>query len=346
MSRRKNFSLLTSVLMVSLLAFTVSGCAPKADKAVTNTPVVNTPVIKTNVTPVDKNPSKALKIASICVQNNPFWFPVKDGVMYANKLLAAKNTTVDFIAVDDFDAKKFNDTIETCIAKQYDAITVVGVSDAIIPAINKAVAAGIIVNTFNSEPDKASNRTAFFGQDLYNAGVIAGDTLVKEIGGEGEVAIITGSYSVPAHELRRKGGMEAIAKNSKVKIVGQVENKDKAETAYSQAKDFLTAHPNLKGIYVTAGGPFGAAKAIEELGMTGKVKIVCFDFVDETIQYVRKGIISATIGQDPFGQGFDPVVYAYNQIVTGQKPPQEKMWTKLDVVTKDNVNDIIGPEKK
>lgn len=346
MFRCKKNNILPSLLMVFLLVALASGCAPKTEKAATPTPVVTTPVIKTNVTPNEKNPSKPLKIASITVQNNPFWFPVKDGVLYAKQLLASKNTTVDFIAVDDFDAKKFNDTIETCIAKQYDAITVVGVSDAIIPAINKAVDAGIVVNTFNSEPDKASKRTAFFGQDLYNAGVIAGETLIKEIGGEGEVAIITGSYSVPAHELRRKGGMEAIAKNPKVKIVGQVENKDKAETAYAQAKDFLTANPNLKGIYVTAGGPFGAAKAIDELGLTGKVKIVCFDFVDETIQYVRKGIISATIGQDPFGQGFDPVVYAYNQIVTGQKPPKEKMWTKLDVVSKDTVNDIIGPEKK
>lgn len=300
---------------------------------------------KVNVEPVAQKPKKKLRIATICVQNNPFWFPVKDGAMYATQILKEKDTTVDWIPVEDFDGKKFQDAIETCIAKQYDAITVVGVSDSIIPAINKAAAQGIVVMTFNSEPNKPSKRTAFFGQDLYNAGKLAGDTLAKEIGENGEVAIITGLYSAPAHEQRRKGALESLQKYPNVKIVGQVENQDKAEVAYSQTKDFLTAHPNLKGIYVTAGGPFGAAKAIDEMGLKGKVKIVCFDFVDETIQYVRKGLISSTIGQDPFGQGYDPIVYAYNMLVTGQKPPQEKMWTKLDVVTPENVDQIIGKAK-
>ncbi|MDF2613396.1 MAG: sugar transporter substrate-binding protein [Clostridia bacterium] len=301
--------------------------------------------VKLNVQPADKAPDKPLRIAVICVQNNPFWFPVKDGVMYAKEVLAEKNTQVDFITVDDFDAKKFSDAIETCTIQQYDAITTVGASDAIVPAIDKAVDAGIIVNTFNCDTGKKSKRTAFFGQDLYNAGVKAGETIGELTEGKGKVAIITGLFSVPAHELRRKGGLEGLAKYPDIEVVGEVENKDKAETAYAQAKDFLTAHPDLKAIYVTAGGPFGAAKAIEEMGLTDQVKVVCFDFVDETIDYVRKGAIAATIGQDPFGQGFDPVVYAYNQLVTGEKPGEENMWTRLDVVTPDNVDVLIGPAK-
>jgi ribose transport system substrate-binding protein len=363
MIKNKKLCLVLSLLLVFSVLFTACG-APKeeAKKSEASTTAVektaepakteqksevavtDSSTKKTNVSPAEKG-DKALKIAAICVQNNPFWFPVKDGVMYAKELLEQRNATVDFITVDDFDAKKFNDAIETCITKQYDAITVVGVSDAIVPAINKAVDAGIIVNTFNCEPDKASKRTAFFGQDLYAAGVKAGETVAEEIGKSGKVAIITGLFSVPAHELRRKGALESLKKYPDIKVVGEVENKDKAETAYSQAKDFLTANPDLKAIYVTAGGPFGAAKAIEEMELTGKVKIVCFDFVDETIQYVRKGVISATIGQDPFGQGFDPIVYAYNQLRAEQKPPQEKMWTRLDVVTKDNVDELIGPAK-
>ena len=33
--------------------------------------------------------------------------------------------------------------------------------------------------------------------------------------------------------------------------------------------------------------------------MTGKVKVISFDFVDETMEFVKKGVISATIGQGP-----------------------------------------------
>ncbi len=74
----------------------------------------------------------------------------------------------------------------------------------------------------------------------------------------------------------------------------------------------MTANPDLAGIYVTAGGPFGAAKAVEEAGKGGAIKMVSFDFVDETMEYVKKGVITGTIGQDPFAQGHDPAIRLYN----------------------------------
>ena len=88
----------------------------------------------------------------------------------------------------------------------------------------------------------------------------------------------------------------------------------------------MTANPDLAGIYVTAGGPFGAAKAVEDAGKTGKVKVVSFDFVDETMEFVKKGVISATIGQDPFAQGHDPAIRLYNYLV-GEVSPTAPSWS-------------------
>ena len=116
--------------------------------------------------------------------------------------------------------------------------------------------------------------------------------------------------------------------------------------AYSQAKDFMTANPDLAGIYVTAGGPFGAAKAVDEAGKTGKIKVVSFDFVDETMQYVQKGVISATIGQDPFAQGHDPAIRLYNYLVGGVNARCPKLITRSDVVTKDNIDQFWKPSKQ
>ncbi|NLJ50305.1 MAG: ABC transporter substrate-binding protein, partial [Candidatus Atribacteria bacterium] len=50
-------------------------------------------------------------------------------------------------------------------------------------------------------------------------------------------------------------------------------------------KKSITSNPDLKGIYVTAGGPFGAAKAIKDAGLTGKLKLVCHDWMEETVAY-------------------------------------------------------------
>ncbi len=285
------------------------------------------------------NTGKQIKVAVISVNNNPFWVDVVQGVQDIQKVMAqsAYNCKVDLITVEDFDGQIFSDTIKTCIVKEYDVITTVGVSDSIVPAINSAIDAGIAVYTFNSDTSRESKRIAFHGQDLYAAGGVAAQTLVDMIGGQGKVAIITGLFSVNGHELRRQGGVEVFNRYDDITIVGEVESRDSNDEAYAQTKDFLTAHPDLKGIYVTAAGQIGAAKALKEMGLTETVSIVCFDYMDEVITAIYDGSIDATIGQDPYGQGANPVIFGYNFVVTGNTEHTGNIWTKMDIVTADNI---------
>lgn len=284
-----------------------------------------------------------VRIAAITVNNNPFWVDVEKGLKDIKEVMAQDkyNCTVDIITVDDFDGQVFSDTINNCIVKEYDAITTVGVSDAIIPAINKAVDSGIPVYTFNSDTAGESKRTAFHGQDLYEAGKVAAEALVKLMGENGKVAIITGLFSVNAHELRRTGGMEVFDKYEGIEVVGEVECHDSNDEAYAQTKDFITANPDLKGIYCTAAGQIGAAKAVKELGLQDQVNIVCFDYMQEVIDAIYDGTMKATIGQDPYGQGAHPVIFAYNEKITGKAEYTGNVWTKMDVVTKENVAEFF-----
>lgn len=282
---------------------------------------------------------KEIRIAAITVNNNPFWVDVEKGLKDIKKVMAQKkyNCTVDIITVDSFDGQVFSDTIDNCVVKEYDAITTVGVSDAIIPAINKAVDAGIPVYTFNSDTAGESKRTAFHGQDLYEAGKVAAETLVKLMGEEGKVAIITGLFSVNAHELRRTGAIEVFNSYEGIKIAGEVECHDSNDEAYAQTKDFITANPDLKGVYCTAAGQIGAAKAVTEMGLQDQISIVCFDYMQEVIDAIYDGTMKATIGQDPYGQGANPIIFAYNEKITGAAEHTGNVWTKMDVVTKENV---------
>jgi len=233
----------------------------------------------------------------------------------------------------------FGPAIEAAMAQGYDAIATVAGDSGIVTYINKAVDAGIPVATFNSETASVNKRLFFVGADLYQQGLTAGKRMAEVLNGKGKVAIITGFFSVEAHELRRKGFEDALAKEAPgITIVGRVENNDKADTAYSQAQDFMTANPDLSAIYVTAGGPFGAAKAVQDAGKAGTVKIVSYDFVDETMAFVKSGVITGALGQDPFAQGHDPAVRLYNYLVGGVVPPAGRLLTKADFVTKDNIS--------
>lgn len=299
-----------------------------------------------NVEAVKQLPEKPIRLAFLNFQNNPFWFPVKDGAMAAKEYLANFNATVDYIVIgDDLTADRVVAAMESAITQQYDGIAVVPIFDGTEGVINKAVSAGIPVINFIAEGSKPSDRFAFIGQDAYAAGELAGKTIEKITEGNGKIGVITGVFGATQHEYRMNGALDYLKKNaSGVEVIGTYENKDKADTAYSLTKDMLTAHPDLKVVYVTAGGPSGAAKAIQDMGLTGKVGVVCYDHIPENITYVRTGEIIAAIAQDPFGQGFDSLVYLYNNVVAKQKPAEDFIAVKLDVLTPDNVNELY-PEK-
>lgn len=305
------------------------------------------PYDESTVAPLNVMPDKELKIAVLGLENNPFWIPVKEGALAAAEELAPYGVTVDWIIPGEtHTADNFAPGIEAAVAQGYDAIATIAGDAGVAPFIDAAVEAGIPVATFNSETDAENARLFFVGADLYLQGQTAAMAMAEAIGGEGQVAIITGFFAVEAHELRRMGFVDYITENYPgIEIVGEVENTDQGDIAFTQATDFMTANPDLKGIYVTAGGPFGAAAAVADAGKAGEVWVVSFDFVDETMEYVRDGVIYATIGQNPFAQGHDPAIRLFNYLVAGKVPPCARLATDAAIVTQDNIDEFwTAPE--
>ncbi len=343
---RKNLSLIFVILMIGTLI--LGGCGQKAPQPTapqTQTPPTVELPQGGHVKAVAQMPTKPLRLAFLSFQNNPFWYPVRDGATAAKEYLKNYNTTVDYIVMgDDLTAEKVVSAMETAIAKKYDGIVLVPIFDGTETIINKAVDAGIPVFNIIAQGSKPSKAISFMGQDATAAGKVAGEWIEKLTGGEGKYGIITGVLGATQHELRKNGAVDYLKKAPNLKLVGVYENKDKAETAYSLTKDMLTAHPDLKVVYVTAGGPFGAAKAIKDLGKTAQVKVVCYDWIPENVEYVRSGEIAAAVSQDPFGQGFDSLVSLYNNVV-GKQTPDKVIPVLNDVLTPENVDKLLGPKK-
>lgn len=287
---------------------------------------------------------RPIRIAVIGLENNPFWIPVREGAEEAHRILQQYNGSVDWIVPpgDAHTADIFGNTIEAAITQQYDAIATIAGDSGIVPYINRAVAAGIPVATFNVETDAENGRLFFVGADLYRQGLAAGQAMADFYRQRGNtaprIAVMTGFFSVEGHELRRLGFEESIMEAlPDAQIVGRVETSDSDANAYQQAQDFITANPDLDAIYVAAGGNVGAARAIEDAGLAGRVHVFAYDFVEQTIEFVRKGIIAGTIGQQPVAQGRDPAIRLFNYLVAGEVPQAGRMLTRSDFVTAENM---------
>jgi len=105
--------------------------------------------------------------------------------------------------------------------------------------------------------------------------------------------------------------------------------------------DFMSSFPDLSGIYITASGQFGAANAVKDNGKKGLVKVVCHDFLPETVGLVREGVIQGLIDQSTKLQGRDVVIRLYNYIAGGVVPPFGKLLLDTPMATPGNIDQIL-----
>lgn len=283
-------------------------------------------------------PEKPLRFAFLCFQNNPFWMLVRSGADVGTEYLKNYNVEVDYIVLGDvLDAQTINAGIDAAIVEEYDGIVVTPFSPGTEVYIDKAVDAGIPVVTLYGESPVASKRTAFLGQDAYSAGQEAGKYISEQSGEPGKYAIITGQFTVENHEQRRNGCADYLDELG-WESVGVFEAADKADLTYNYAKDVITSNPDIKAIYMTAGGPFGAATAAQEMDRDDVI-IIGHDEVPENLEYIEKGEMCA-ISQDAKGVAINGLIILYNKVVAGKEPDQDFYPSKSVVITQDNVADF------
>jgi methyl-accepting chemotaxis protein len=157
--------------------------------------------------------------------------------------------------------------------------------------------------------------------------------------GKGQIAITTGSFTSTGLELRRKGFQCVMRERfPEIEIVQIYENGEKPELAFKGTLDVLTKNPRLQGIYVTEGAtPSAVAQAVKESNRAGEIRIVGHDITDESVHYIQDGTISATLGQNPFAQGHDPVIHLFNHLVARWLPSVPRLLTAMEVINADNV---------
>lgn len=299
---------------------------------------------RTSITPVEKKSARRLKIAFLAPLDHDFWVSVRQGVLYAQKELEGKNVQVEYRGFTaGYNSNDFMKALNECIEEGCDAFVAPGFFMEIMPIFNRLASRGIPVISFNHDFPSGIKRLAYYGPDNYEQGVEAAKLMYNALNGQGNILVARRDTGIETgiHEQRSKGFEDQLRNYRKMKIVGHVIVDDTPEVVYAQVKEFLSRNRNVDGIFVAGGGPTGAARAVVETGLRGKTKIVCFDHTKEIFEAIRDGIIYAAIGQDPFGQGHDPIIYLYNYLVAGEKPPRDHIPTRFDVVDGSNVDNLL-----
>ena len=236
--------------------------------------------------------------------NNPWWISVSD---FAQQ--TADNLGVDLtiaIPQEEVDLEKQVSMIEAAIEKKADAIVVSAASsDGVIPAIKKAREAGIKIVNFDTRISDTSVIDAFVGGDDVAGAYKAGKYICEQLGGEGEVAIITGLMEQSTGVDRHAGFMQACAEYPEIKVVAEQGAEWSSDKAADVTTNILTANPNVKAIFACndqmAVGMVNAAKAAGK--KADDLILVGYDGILDAVNMTMDGDLDAFVSLPNLDEG-------------------------------------------
>jgi len=261
----------------------------------------------------DKKPYVALVSKGF---RHQFWQSVKAGAEQAGKDF---NVTVTFEgAQEEGNVEQQIQLLQTVLNKHPDAVGFAAIdSQAAGPLMQQAKNDKIPVIAFDSGVDSDVPVTTAATDNLA-AAAEAAKRMAELIGHEGKIAMVVHDQTSVTGVQRRDGFKDYMTKNEpNIKIVDIQYSGDPLK-ATDLAKAIIAANPDLKGMYGSnEGAAIGVVHAVQELGITGKLKVVGFDSGKDQIDAIKSGLMSGAITQNPYGIGYETVKAAV-QIIQGK----------------------------
>ena len=292
---------------------------------------------------------------------NPWFVRMEEGV---KRYAADTGLDVYQKGPAETDATMQVQVIQDLIAQGVDAIGVIPVDPGALETVLKqARDAGIVVVTHEG----ASQQNTQYDIEAFNNtqyGAFIMDNLAEAMGEEGVYTTMVGHVTNASHNEWADGAVarakEAYPNLTLLEAEPRVESQDDGEVAYQSAKELLKKYPEIRGIVGTSSfdAP-GVARAIDELGLTGKVFVSGTGMPAANKSILEKGLVKTLTLWDPADAGYalaslakmvldgEPIVDGIDLGVTGyenmkfakgsDKVLEGNGWV---VINKDNVDEF------
>jgi ABC-type sugar transport system substrate-binding protein len=276
---------------------------------------------------------------------NAVWNDCADGFKAACKKAGVEATVLSPVKPND--VNEMNALVETAIASGTNGIITQSVNpDGQAPVFAELDKAKIPYCLVNSDAPN-SNRLAFIGTGD-SLGIVGGKAIVAAMNGK-KIILGTALFNLTApiaislhnaylSELKKNpGGFQEVA---------VLNTQSDQLISVQEWTNTLIAHPDINaGINICGFGGLGAAKAMNELGLKGKITMMAIDFVPETLDGIRDGTLFGTMTQNFYRMGYQSVIWIKDFNTTGKKPANVINDSGTVLVTKDNIDTFTADMK-
>jgi fructose transport system substrate-binding protein len=244
---------------------------------------------------------------------NPFFVKMKEGAQQAAD--AQGLTLQSFAGKKDGDNESQVQAIENLISAGAKGIVITpNDSKAIVPEIDKAKQAGMLVVALDTPTDPASAVDATFATDNFQAGVLIGEWAKSKLGAQAaqaKIAMLDLNANHPSVDVARDQGFlqgfgidladkTQIGDENDPRIVGHGVTDGEADGGRTAMEQLLQKDPNITLVYtINEPSASGAYQALKAAGKEKSVTIVSVDGGCPGVQAVKDGQIGATSQQYP-----------------------------------------------
>jgi ribose transport system substrate-binding protein len=285
----------------------------------------------------------------------PYWKTAGTG--FSRAAAEFKGIRFDFTGPQSYDPKAERDALEQAVQKKATGILLSVVDASVLKdSIDKAIAASIPVITIDSDAP-SSKRLFFIGTNNYQAGFTGGQRLAQELKGKGNVVVFT-MPDQPNLQDRLRGYKDALAKSPNIKITRVVDIQGDPRIAFDTTTQIVGKERDKVDGFVCLEAQSGkeVASVLSSYKVSGKV-VIAMDADQETLDWIQKGVIAATIAQKPYTMAFVGMQMLDN--LYHHKPPSlDADWAKdgyapipmfvdtgSDLIDKANIQSFIEAGK-
>jgi simple sugar transport system substrate-binding protein len=214
--------------------------------------------------------------------------------------------------------------------------------------VDQALSKGIPVIAYNADvsPGAKNNRLAYVGQNNLTAGAAVGEAILKAGVKSGD--LVAGIIATPGtgNIQPRLDGAKPILAKAGVKFEEVGTSATEGAPEYNKISAWYAGHQDVKWMMAVDSGDSNAvAQFIQKQGLKGKVGASVWDVGLPVVQAINAGIVTATIDQQAYLQGFDTIMQLYLWNVSGGLMKPTNTDTGLGIVTKDNVSPYLTPNR-
>jgi simple sugar transport system substrate-binding protein len=273
------------------------------------------------------------------VTTNTFFVPTQYGIEDAEALLGTKS---QWTGSEASVVREMVDAMNSAISGDADGIAVAVVDpEAFNDPIQKALDQGIPVIAYNAngEGPGTNPALAYVGQDLFQSGVEMGKRIVGLVD-EGLVALFIATPGQLNIQPRIDGAKQAIEDSGANIEIQQVTTGAEITEERSRIEAWYNGHKDVAGMFaVDAGSTQGVAQVMEQAGLHEQgVKAGGYDLTPQTLELMSENHIDFTIDQQPYLQGFLPVMQLYLYKISGGITGPAETNTGLVFVTPETVD--------